>query len=340
MKHESAKAQINKLAGRGEPFLFLIDFAGEQPLVLPLSEVSTEEILFSVNGFTNASRMQRLDKPIFFDKFPMAFAEYAAKFEIVKNHIQTGNSFLVNLTCSTPIKTNLSLKEIFLYSKARYKLWFRDKFVVFSPEIFVQIRNGQIASFPMKGTIDAAIPNAKQLILNDKKETAEHHTIVDLIRNDLSMVARNVRVERLRYVEKVQTNGKHLLQVSSKIVGDLEANWQQQFGDILWRLLPAGSISGAPKPKTLEIIREAEQYERGYYTGIFGVFDGQHIDCGVMIRFIEKTPEGLIYKSGGGITSFSEAEKEYQEMVDKVYMPIVSWEARSEMSSNKFITMH
>lgn len=338
MKHESAKVQINELAAHGEPFLFMIDFDLERPLILPLSEVSAEEILFSVNGFTNGPRAKALDKPVFFDKFPIAFAEYAAKFEIVKNHIQAGNSFLVNLTCPTPIVTNLTLQEIFHHSNARYKLWFRDEFVVFSPEIFVQIRNGQIASFPMKGTIDAAIPNAKGLILNDKKETAEHHTIVDLIRNDLSMVARNVRVERLRYVEKVQTNGKNLLQVSSKIAGDLEVTWQRQLGDILWRLLPAGSISGAPKPKTVEIIREAEQYERDFYTGIFGVFDGENLDCGVMIRFIEKTPEGLIYKSGGGITSFSEVEKEYQEMIDKVYVPIGTSDTRYEMPDARLIT--
>lgn len=338
MKHESAKAHINELSGRGEPFLFLIDFDLQRPLVLPLSEVSTQEILFNVNGFTNAPKAKTLSKPVFFDKFPVAFAEYAAKFEIVKNHIQAGNSFLVNLTCPTPIATNLTLQEIFYHSKARYKLWFRDGFVVFSPEIFVQIRHGQIASFPMKGTIDAAIPNAKQLILNDKKETAEHHTIVDLIRNDLSMVARNVRVERLRYVEQVRTNGKNLLQVSSKIVGDLEANWRHQLGEILFHLLPAGSISGAPKPKTVEIIREAEQYERSYYTGIFGVFDGENLDCGVMIRFIEKTPEGLIYKSGGGITSFSEVEKEYQEMIDKVYVPIVTSDARFQTRDIIFTT--
>ncbi len=338
MKHESAKASINELAGRGEPFLFLIDFDLQRPLVLPLSEVSPEETLFNINGFTNVPKAKILDKPVFFDKFPVAFAEYAAKFEIVKNHIQTGNSFLVNLTSPTPIVTNLTLQEIFHHSKARYKLWFRDEFVVFSPEIFVQIRHGQIASYPMKGTIDNAIPNAKQLILNDKKETAEHHTVVDLIRNDLSMVARNVHVERLRYVEHVQTNDKILLQVSSKIVGDLEANWPHQLGDILWQLLPAGSISGAPKPKTVEIIREAEQYERGFYTGIFGVFDGENLDCGVMIRFIEKTPEGLIYKSGGGITSFSEVEKEYEEMIDKVYVPIGTSDTRYEMPDARLIT--
>lgn len=323
-----AATQMNDFARRGVPFLFVFDFKMQVPQVLPLSAVSPEEILYEVNGIKNYDQPKSLHKNIIFEKYPIAFTEYQPKFDLVKQHIQTGNSFLVNLTQPTPIITNLTLQEIFWQSNARYKLWWRDEFVCFSPEIFIQIQNNQIASFPMKGTIDASIPNAKNLILNDLKERAEHFTIVDLIRNDLSMVARNVRVERLRYVEQVTTSSKNLLQVSSKIVGDLDADWRAKLGDILLKLLPAGSISGAPKPKTLAIIDAAEQYGRGFYTGVFGIFDGVNLDCGVMIRFIEKTAQGLVYKSGGGITAFSDVEKEYHEMLDKVYLPI---DARREM---------
>jgi para-aminobenzoate synthetase component 1 len=85
--------------------------------------------------------------------------------------------------------------------------------------------------------------------------------------------------------------------------------------------LPAGSISGAPKPKTLEIIKKIEDYERGFYTGICGYFDGNALDTGVMIRFIEQEGDQLFFKSGGGITSFSDAKTEYQEMIDKIYLP-------------------
>ncbi len=87
-------------------------------------------------------------------------------------------------------------------------------------------------------------------------------------------------------------------------------------------MLPAGSISGAPKKKTLEVIAEAEQYTRGYYTGVFGIFDGENIDSGVMIRFLEQGPDGLIYKSGGGITAMSNIHEEYQELTDKIYVPL------------------
>ena len=82
------------------------------------------------------------------------------------------------------------------------------------------------------------------------------------------------------------------------------------------------SAMAAPKKKTVEIILDTEEYQRGYYTGIFGYFDGKNLDSAVMIRFIENTEKGMIYKSGGGITSFSDKESEYLEMIDKVYVPI------------------
>jgi para-aminobenzoate synthetase component 1 len=71
----------------------------------------------------------------------------------------------------------------------------------------------------------------------------------------------------------------------------------------------------------MQIIADAEQYDRGFYTGIMGEFDGNELDSGVMIRFIEKKSGQLIFKSGGGITVFSELEKEYKELIQKVYLP-------------------
>jgi para-aminobenzoate synthetase component 1 len=175
----------------------------------------------------------------------------------------------------------------------------------------------------MKGTIDAATPDAEKAILNDNKETAEHYTIVDLIRNDLNVVSRKVRVERFRYIDTIVTNEKKLLQVSSEVCGYLEKDYLSHIGDIIFELLPAGSVSGAPKRKTSEIIAKTEDQERGYYTGVFGIFDGHKLDSGVMIRFIEKSATGYIYHSGGGITSFSDPLAEYKEMIDKIYVPVV-----------------
>jgi para-aminobenzoate synthetase component 1 len=173
----------------------------------------------------------------------------------------------------------------------------------------------------MKGTIDASFPNAEHVILSDPKEAAEHATIVDLIRNDISMVADKVWVERYRYIEPIETNQKKLLQVSSEIAGILPDEFDCEFGDLLLKLLPAGSISGAPKPSTLKIIKDAEGYERGYYTGIMGYFDGENFESAVMIRYIENQNGKLVFKSGGGITAQSDAHSEYQELIDKVYLP-------------------
>ena len=107
------------------------------------------------------------------------------------------------------------------------------------------------------------------------------------------------------------------------IEGDLSDNFNENLGSLLFSLLPAGSISGAPKKKTIEIIEDAEITDRGFFTGIFGVYDGKNLDSGVMIRYIEQTESGLIFKGGGGITAKSCPETEYQELLDKVYVPIV-----------------
>jgi para-aminobenzoate synthetase component I len=314
---------MNSLGKQRIPFLFVIDFLMKKPFVAPLSQIRESEIRFWFNGRTNSEESERImPEKVEFEISPVSIDLYKQRFEKVIRHITYGNSYLLNLTCPSPIRTNLSLEQIYALSKAKYKMLFQDLFVVFSPEIFVQIRENMISSFPMKGTIDADLPAAREMILADRKETAEHNTIIDLIRNDISRVAKNVRVNKYRYIEEIRTNAGNLLQVSSEITGQLPDSWQNETGNILFELLPAGSISGAPKQKTMEIILETEGFNRGYYTGVCGIFDGKSLDSGVMIRFIEKTDEGFIYKSGGGITAFSKMEREYKEMIDKVYVPI------------------
>lgn len=314
---------MNEYGKSKTPFLFIIDFEMKQPLVLKLDDIDPNILLFNINNKRNYNIALKPGNPISFEKHPINIEEYKTVFENIRSEINAGNTYLLNLTFPTKIKTNLTFEEIFYLSQAEYKLFYKDKFVVFSPESFVKIKDGLISSYPMKGTIDASIPNAEQIIISDLKETSEHITIVDLIRNDLSMVAKYVRVEKFRYVEKIITSNKTLLQVSSKITGRLDSNFSSRLGEIIFNLLPAGSVSGAPKKKTVEIIKANEIYLRGFYTGVFGYFDGSNLDSGVMIRFIEKTKDGLIYKSGGGITFMSSPESEYQELIDKVYVPIV-----------------
>ncbi len=311
---------MNELGKNKEPFLFILDFEFQKAIILTKEELDPHKIKFSFNKFSNSDQKVK-KKNIIFQKNPVSLYDYQIAFDKVKKEINAGNTYLLNLSFQTKIETDSNLKEIYHQSHAPYKLYFNEKFIVFSPETFIKIQNGKISSYPMKGTIDADIPDAEQIIINDRKESAEHNTIVDLIRNDLNIVAKNVRVDKFRYIDKINTNQKDLLQVSSEISGDLPQNYHEQIGIIFEKLLPAGSISGAPKKKTIEIIKYVEGYNRNFYTGVAGFYDGKDLDSFVMIRFIEKQGDNLVFKSGGGITSLSKVKSEYQEMIDKIYIP-------------------
>ncbi len=319
-----AREKMNRLAGEKQAFLFVFDYKLERLIVLRSDEIDASLIRYKIGKYTNDIKDEKAKTsfPVFEKIHSPSLDDYASKFTFVQNEIKRGNSFLVNLTQATEVFGNFSLLDFYSNCFAKYKLWIKDSFTVLSPEIFIQIRGNEISSFPMKGTIDASIPDAEDRILKDKKEEAEHATIVDLIRNDLSMVASNVKVTRYRYVDRIKTSSRDLLQVSSEISGRLSDDYRHRIGDVVLTLLPAGSISGAPKRKTLEIIEQAETYERGFYTGVCGFFDGENLDTAVMIRFIEQQGERFFFKSGGGITAQSSMMDEYRELIQKVYVPI------------------
>lgn len=315
------KLEINKLASKKIPFIFVMDFDKQNPFVCTLENAEKEKVFYQINNKGNFknSKSNKID----FKAEKISKKEFNNSFKVVRNGLEKGDSYLTNLTFSTPIKFNkkTNLLNVLKETKAKYKLCFKEQFISFSPEIFIKINENKIATFPMKGTINANILNAKEKVLTNKKEIQEHNTIVDLLRNDLSMVSTNVQIEKFRYIDKLTTNKGNILQVSSEITGDLPKNWKENLGDILLKLLPAGSISGAPKQKTLEIIHKAEKHKRGYYSGIFGVFDGENLDTSVLIRFIEKIDSNYFYKSGGGITYLSNNEEEYNEVNQKIYLP-------------------
>lgn len=364
--------KINRLASQDEPFLFVINYQGDKAFIRLLSDINPEECLFDFEGRGNwrenhseemgdfkriyeensreipkeisekkKFRGTPLDSPISWQIIPPLYNNYERSFGIVKSNIMAGNSYLTNLTCRVPVSCNLSLEDIFHRAKGKYKLLLRRKrnlnpFVCFSPETFVRIKGGRIYSYPMKGTLDASLPDAEKQLMEDRKEAAEHATIVDLIRNDLSRVAENVRVDKYRYIDVLHTNKGDILQTSSEISGRLPEDYPQHLGEILDAQLPAGSITGAPKDKTMQIIHEAEGYDRGFYTGIMGIYDQGELNSAVMIRFVEeeaspsKTEKGknsevsreLYFKAGGGITSKSDCRKEYEEVIQKIYLPI------------------
>ncbi len=320
---DTATDVMNYWGTKRIPFLFIIDFEMKSIRLYRTDQPLPENVTFD---FTNAKK--QTNQNLYFNnirlkKYPISEEIYKEAFNEVQQQIFAGNSFLVNLTFPTRIEINLTLREIFDQSIAKYKLIVKNEFVVFSPESFVTITDGIISSCPMKGTIDADVFNAQEIILNSTKETAEHNTVVDLIRNDLSIVATDVEVNRFRYIDRISTNEGDLLQVSSKIIGKLPSDYHESIGTLLFLLLPAGSVTGAPKRKTVEIIRNAETSERGYYTGICGHFDGKNLDSAVMIRFIENRDGELWFRSGGGITCNSLWKDEYHELIQKVYVPIV-----------------
>ena len=313
--------QLNNFAAAGIPFFFIADFELRKPFVCRLEQAADNGIFYDIQGESNRKEKNKPAELKVFRKFPIDKAKYYPAFEKIKFHLDRGDTYLLNLTFPTRIETNLPLTELYDISPAPYKLLYKNEFLSFSPECFIKIINDRIFSYPMKGTIDASISGAEEKILGSKKEIFEHNTIVDLIRNDLSIAAENVKVTKFRYIDKIHTNQKDLLQVSSEITGRLKKNWRSDLAGLLLKMLPAGSVSGAPKQKTIEIIRNAEQQERGYYTGVYGIFDGSDLDSAVNIRYIEKTADCLQFRSGGGITALSDPENEYIEMINKVYVP-------------------
>ena len=323
MNRDDAISKINYFAVKQVPFLFVTDFEGVNTAVLSMEEALENSVFFSCPGFSNFQSRPVNAGPFSFDTKPVPYETYREAFDKVSWHLKRGDTYLVNLTFATELLTEISLREIFERSRAPFKLLFADHFTVFSPEPFITTENGYIRSNPMKGTIDASLPDAEARLLGDSKELYEHNTIVDLIRNDLAMISSPVRVERFRYLEKITTNRKDLLQMSSQIWGKLPRDFLKHLGNDIFTLLPAGSVSGAPKEKTLQVIKEAEADGRGFYTGVFGYFDGRDISSAVMIRFIEKTDGVLRFRSGGGITALSDCESEYRELIDKVYVPLV-----------------
>ena len=332
--------QLNQWGRDKKPFVFLIDFEQKKPLAWLVDDCpdwfqfkftkassfkKSETTLTEIDqvsgivdsGFTNSK--VNLKSENLLTKYPIDLAVYQVKFHQVMDALHKGDSFLMNLTIPTPVQIKLDFQTYFDHAKSKYVIWLKEQFIAFSPETFIQIKNGKIATFPMKGTIDASLPNAKELLLNDPKEYAEHATIVDLLRNDLSRVASKVRVTNFRYYEEIPTQNGVIGQMSSAIEGELPADYASKIGSILYDLLPAGSVSGAPKKKTAELIASIEGTDRGYYTGIAGYFDGVDLDSCVLIRYLGADN---IYHSGGGITFQSDMASEYQEMINKVYVPV------------------
>lgn len=315
-----AIAQLNHYSLTKTPFVAVIGYDDECFFACRLEEAESLGIKFKLQSspkpyMPNDTKPKPDLNPIY-----PPFLHYKQAFLKAREYFKSGDAYLLNLCFKTRLRSNISLDEIFARSDASLVLKFKDEFVCFTPESFINITKNKISTTPMKGTIDASIKNAEQVLLCNQKEFSEQAMMVDLMRNDLAMVADDVVVERFRFVEKVRTSKGDLLQTSSEISATLRDYYAQNYGDMLERLLLAGSITGTPKPRVTQIISELERDKRGYFSGIFVLYDGDSLRSWVLIRFIGRDEEGFYFHSGGGLTFESDINSEYNELCNKVYL--------------------
>ena len=188
-----------------------------------------------------------------------------------------------------------------------------------SPETLVKLQDGELSTFPIAGTSPRGVTSGEdaeleERLLKDPKELAEHNMLVDLGRNDLGRVSRygSVKVQEYLKIQKYS----HVMHITSVVTGQLRENMDQL--DAVAAVLPAGTLSGAPKIRACEIINGLEGIRRGIYGGAIGYIDFTgNMDVCIAIRTAVKK-NGLVYvQSGGGVVADSDPEKEYQESINK-----------------------
>jgi para-aminobenzoate synthetase/4-amino-4-deoxychorismate lyase len=251
--------------------------------------------------------------------------DYAERIDQVQQFLKNGHSYQVNFTdrvtgrfAGSPAALYRKLKERQPVSYSAYMDCGDYQVLSFSPELFYRASKGTITVKPMKGTWPRGEAGeedrAADALYNDPKNRAEHVTIVDLLRNDLGKVCvhGSVKVDRLMQVERYST----LHQMTSTITGTPVSD--KTPSEIFRALFPSGSITGAPKRRTMEIIRELEQHPRGLYTGAMGWFGPDGEACfNVAIRTVVTKGGHFQLGVGGGITLDSKPLEEYRECLLK-----------------------
>ena len=188
-----------------------------------------------------------------------------------------------------------------------------------SPETLVKLNNGVLHTFPLAGTRQRGKTQEQDLqleqeLLSDKKELAEHNMLVDLGRNDLGKISKfgSVQVEKYMSIERFS----HVMHIGSTVRGEIRDD--KSALDAIDTVLPAGTLSGAPKIRACQIINELEQNKRGIYGGAIGYIDfSGNMDTCISIRIAFKKNNKVFIRSGAGIVADSVPEKEYQECVNK-----------------------
>jgi aminodeoxychorismate synthase, component I, bacterial clade len=252
--------------------------------------------------------------------------DYRAKIERIKDYIAAGETYQVNFTdrvsIAAEIGADVAFTTLLQQQPVAYSALLNvegHQILSLSPELFFKIEDGKITTRPMKGTMPRGLDTAEDAqvavrLQNDEKNCCEHLMIVDLLRNDLGRICKmgSVQVEDIFSVETYRT----LLQMTSTVSGTLRAGltWY----DIFKAIYPSGSITGAPKIRTMEIIHGLEAGPRGIYTGSIGYMaPGGDAAFNVAIRTLDLHDGVAQMGVGGGIVADSDAKEEYRECLLK-----------------------
>lgn len=255
-----------------------------------------------------------------------SMGEYIAKIKKIKNYIENGDVYQVNLSRKLTAKFSGNFADLYRDMRranpASYGACINAgnfKLLSLSPEMFFRVRRGVIETGPIKGTAPRGKNSAddnrlKEKLLASQKERAENIMIVDLMRSDFSRIClkNSVRVTRLMECESLPSV-HHLV---SEVRGELPNG--ENLSDILQACYPGGSITGAPKIRAMEIIAELETSPRGFYCGsvIARGLNGS-VTASLLIRTLIIKNGVAEYRTGGGITADSDPEEEFRETMHK-----------------------
>ncbi len=261
--------------------------------------------------------------------------------EKAKAHIREGDIFQIVLSnrLSAPFEGSLlnTYRVLRTLNPSPYMFYFSGTDVEVagaSPETLVQLQEGVLHTFPLAGTRPRGTDEEEDLalekeLLSDEKELAEHNMLVDLGRNDLGRVSRfgTVEVEKLHSIERFS----HVMHIGSTVRGRIREDMDAL--DAIRAVLPAGTLSGAPKIRACQLIGELENNKRGIYGGAIGYIDFTgNMDTCIAIRIAYKKNGQVFVRSGAGIVADSVPEKEYQECLNKARAVLRALEEAGEVT--------
>ncbi len=265
--------------------------------------------------------------------------QYCAMVEKAKDHIKEGDIFQIVLSnrLSAPFTGSLfnTYRMLRTVNPSPYMFYFSGTDVEVagaSPETLVKLKDGVLHTFPLAGTRPRGAnaeedARLEQELLSDEKELAEHNMLVDLGRNDLGKISKfgSVEVEKLHSIERYS----HVMHIGSTVRGEIRED--KDALDAIEAVLPAGTLSGAPKIRACQLIGDLEKNKRGIYGGAIGYIDFTgNMDTCIAIRIAYKKNDTVFVRSGAGIVADSDPKKEYQECINKAKAVVRALEMSQE----------